>query len=136
MVGGAALFVPALPEILIPIAGVVYLVCWNVANALTGRVTDLFRAQLTERRLQARRHAREWGWLLLVAGALIAIIVLTVAVNLGEGARAWVLERAALVVALCVLPGISAPAFWMSLRDPHTLRGLNELSKDAAIQRG
>ncbi|GAA4670232.1 hypothetical protein [Nocardioides nanhaiensis] len=87
---------------------------WFGCRALTRDVAERRASEVDEYELAQRQRVREVGYVLALVVALVLYVVLTVAVNLADGGRPTLLERAPDLVLIGFLPAAALPSFLLA----------------------
>lgn len=88
--------------------------CWFGCRGLTRDVAERRVSEVDEYELAQRHRVREAGYLLALVVALVLYVVLSVAVQLAEGGRPALLERAPDLVLVGFLPAAALPSFLLA----------------------
>lgn len=88
--------------------------CWFGCRALTRDVAERRASQVDEYELAQRQRVRDVGYVLALVVALVLYVVLAVAVNLADGGRPALLERAPDLVLIGFLPAAALPSFLLA----------------------
>lgn len=117
-------FLPSVPQPVWIVGLVLFLGCWLGAKVISGNVAERPAGEVDEYEGGLRSSARDVGWSVLLGGAVLSVVALSVAGGLAEGGSDWLLHRGAQVVAVLTVPGAAAPTFvlaWKRRVDPEDL---------------